>query len=170
LQSASELQLVLQLVALALHWYAPQELGTPGAQVPAPLQVGTGLNAPFAQAATPQVVPEAHLRQAPAPSQLPSCPQDVVGSAAQPFRTSVPDTAGAHSPTVPTPLQVMHVPVQALWQQTPSTQKPLWQSPVAAHSVPFAFCATQTPPEQKLPVVQSVFEVHDVAHAVAPQM
>ena len=37
-----------------------------------------------------------------------------------------------HCPRVPTPPQVMQVPVQALSQQTPSTQKPLWQSPARA--------------------------------------
>ena len=35
-------------------------------------------------------------------------------------------------------LQVLHVSVQALLQQTPSTQKPLWQSPAQPHAWPFA--------------------------------
>src|SRR5689334_4482660 len=49
LQSASEVQLVLQLAPLALHWYTPQELGAPATQVPVPLQAGTGSSVPLAQ-------------------------------------------------------------------------------------------------------------------------
>ena len=94
----------------------------------------------------------------------------MAAEAAQLLRTSVPETAGVHCPTVPTPLQVMQAPPQAFSQQTPSTQKPLWQSPVAAQTAPLVFCATQTPLEQKLPGVQALFELHELAQAVAPQM
>ena len=121
----------------------------PATQVPAPSQAGIGLTVAFAQAATPQVVPGPHLRQAPAPSQLPSRPQVVGAEAVQSLRASDPDTAGVQVPRVPTPSQVMQVPVQADAQQTPSTQKPLWQSPVEEQVVPFASCAMQTPAEQK---------------------
>ena len=117
--------------------------------MPAPSQAGTGLTVAFAQAATPQLVPGPHLRQAPAPSQLPSRPQLVGAEAVQSLRVSVPDTAGVQVLTFPTPLQVMQASVQALAQQTPSTQKPLWQSPVEPQAVPFASCARQTPAEQK---------------------
>ena len=82
----------------------------PAAQVPVPLQAGTGSSVPPVQAATPQVVPAAHLRQAPAPSQKPSLPQEVAVSAVQSLRTSVPETAGVHWPRVPTPPQVMQAP------------------------------------------------------------
>jgi hypothetical protein len=95
------------------------------------------------------VVPAPHLRQAPAPSQLPSSPQVVGAEAVQSLRPSLPDTAGVQVPAVPTPLQVIQVCVQAVAQQTPSMQKPLWQSPVEAQAVPFVSCAVQTPAEQK---------------------
>ena len=170
LQSASTVQPVLQLAPVVLHWYTPQELGVPATQAPVPLQAGTGSKRRAVQAATPQVVPAAHLRQAPAPSQKPSLPQEVAVSAVQSLRTSVPETAGVHCPRVPTPPQVMQAPLQAFSQQTPSTQKPLWQSPVEPQAVPFVSCATQCPPEQKLPVVQSLFEVHEVAQDVEPHM
>jgi hypothetical protein len=114
-----------------------------------PLQVGTGSSVPPVQAATPQVVPLAHLRQAPAPSQKPSLPQDVAVSAVQSLCTSVPETAGVHWPRVPTPPQVMQAPPQALSQQTPSTQKPLWQLPAAPQAVPFVSFTVQAPAEQK---------------------
>ena len=52
----------------------------------------------------------------------------------------------AHVPLAP-PVraaeQAVHVPVQALLQQTPSTQKPEVHSRVAAQAAPFAFFATQ---------------------------
>ena len=121
----------------------------PVTQVPAPSQVGIGLTVAFAQAATPQVVPGPHLRHAPAPSQLPSRPQVVGAEAVQSLRASDPDTAGVQVPRVPTPAQVMQAPVQAVAQQTPSTQKPLWQPPASVQAVPFVSCAVQTPAEQK---------------------
>jgi len=136
----------------------------PATQVPVPLQVGIGSSVALAQLATPQAVPGPHLRQAPAPSQVPSFPQLVVAEAVQSLCTSVPDTAGAHCPTVPTPSQVMQVPVQAVSQQTPSTQKPLWQSPVPPQAVPFVSCGRHDPAEQKSPAAQSAFAPHEVRH------
>jgi hypothetical protein len=108
------------------------------------------------------------LRQAPAPSQKPSLPQVEAAVAVQSLRGLVPGAAGVHCPTVPTAAQVWQVPPQALLQQTPSTQKPLPQSPAATHAVPFVSWGTHTPAEQKLPVVQSLFDPHDVAQDVAP--
>jgi hypothetical protein len=69
---------------------------------------------------------------------------------------------------VPTPLQVMQAPPQAFSQQTPSTQKPLWQSPLPPQVVPSVSFGTQWPPEQKLPVVQSVLALQDVRQLLAP--
>jgi hypothetical protein len=149
LQSVSEVQLVLQVGVEVLHWYTPQETGVPAVQVPVPLQVGIGSTVALEQLATPHWVPAPHWRQAPAPSQNPSFPQLVAAEAAQSLRTSVPETAGWHCPTVPTPLQVMQAPVQAFSQQTPSTQKPLWQSPLPPQVVPCASVAMHWPLEQK---------------------
>jgi hypothetical protein len=44
--------------------------------------------------------------------------------------------------------QVWQLPLQAVSQQTPSTQKPLAQSPVTAQAVPFVSCGTQAPAAQ----------------------
>jgi hypothetical protein len=55
-------------------------------------------------------------------------------------------------------------------QQTPSTQKPLAQSPAPLQAVPFVSCGMQWPAAQWLPAVQSSFEPHVDAHAVAPHM
>jgi hypothetical protein len=69
---------------------------------------------------------------------------------------------------VPTPLQVMQAPPQAFSQQTPSTQKPLWQSPFPPQAVPCASCGTQAPFEQKLPPVQSELPVQDLRQVPVP--
>jgi hypothetical protein len=168
LQVVSLVQLVPQVGPLALHWYALQEVVAPALQTPAPLQVEAALNVELVQPAAWQTVPATYFLQAPAPSHVPSCPHEETGSAEQSLRTSVPGTAGVHWPRVPTPPQVMHAAVQALSQQTPSTQKPLWQAPAAPQAVPFVSCAAQTPAEQKVPAAQSVSEVQVVAHDVAP--
>jgi hypothetical protein len=73
LQSASPAQVVLQVVA-------PQAKGSHGVdaaarQVPLPSQVRAAVCVPVLQVAATQIVPLAILRQAPAPSQLPSLPQ-----------------------------------------------------------------------------------------------
>jgi hypothetical protein len=49
----------------------------------------------------------------------------------------VPAGAGVHVPTEPALLQLTQgPPVQALLQQTPPTQKPLWQPALLAHAAP----------------------------------
>jgi len=75
LQSVSAVQLFLQLAPVVLHWYVPHELGVPARQLPEPLQVGTGSSVAPEQLADPHGVPTPQLRQAPAPSQVPSFPQ-----------------------------------------------------------------------------------------------
>jgi hypothetical protein len=82
----------------------------------------------------------------------------------------VPAAAAEQVPTLPTAVHVWQVPVQAVLQQTPSTQLPLVQSAFAAQAVPFASWATQTPAEQKYPATQSVLAVHEVTQAETPHM
>ena len=73
LQSASLAQVVLHAVAPQAK--APHGVDAAARQVPIPSQVRAGVAAPILQVAGAQVVPLAILRQAPAPSQLPSLPQ-----------------------------------------------------------------------------------------------
>jgi hypothetical protein len=101
------------------------------------------------QLAATHTVVESYLWQAPAPSQVPSLPQVEGAEAEQSLCGSLPRSAGTHWPSVVVPPQVMHVPVQALSQQTPSTQKPLWQSSAPVHVVPFVSCGMHAPFEQK---------------------
>jgi hypothetical protein len=170
LQLASVVQLVRQAVPPALHWYALHDVCVPPPQVPAPSQVEAVLAVPLAQPAAWQTVPAAYLRQAPAPSHRPSLPQLETGSASQSLCGSVPAAADVHCPSLPTPAQVWQVPLHAVWQQTPSTQKPLMQAALLVQAVPFGSAATQVPAEQKWPVAQSLFCEQDVWQAVAPHM
>ena len=91
------------------------------------------------------------------------------GRRVQSLRTSVPETAGVHCPRVPTPPQVMQAPQQAFSQQTPSTQKPLWQSPVdAAGRTVRLLRRADCPPSRSSPPCSRCSAVHVVAQDVAP--
>jgi hypothetical protein len=166
LQPVSFAQLVAQ--AAPAHWYAPHDVVAPGLHVPAPSQVEAACSCAVEQLAAPQTVPAIHLRQAPAPSQLPSVPQLEAAEAVHSLRGLVPGSANLHVPTLFVALQVEQVPLQAVSQQTPSTQWPLPQSLASSHTVPFVSTGTQAVATQWLPAAQSVFARHDVAHEAAP--
>jgi len=166
LQAASLAQLVPQ--ALPAHWYAPHDVVAPALHVPVPLQVDAACSCAVEQLAARQTVPATHLRQAPAPSQVPSLPHDEAADAEQSLRGLVPGSANLHVPTLPVALHVWQVLLQAVSQQTPSTQLPLEQSPPTLHIVPFVSTGTQALATQWLPVEQSLLETHDVTHDEAP--
>jgi len=52
---------------------------------------------------------------------------------------------GTQVPTEPMATHASHCPRQSSLQQTPSTQKPLWQSPAAVHGPPFGFLVSHFP-------------------------
>ena len=117
------------------------------------------------QVAPPHVVPLTHLRQPPTPSQLPSRPQVLAAVAAHcPVGAAVPAGIGVQVPVVPVRLHAMHVPVQALLQQTPWAQFPELHSGPVVHVAPmglrpqllFRHCAGDT---------QSLFIEHVVLQA-----
>jgi hypothetical protein len=72
------------------------------------------------------------------PSQVPSRPQVASPDAAHwpALCGALPAGTNVQVPGDPGTLHPMHVPVQAVLQQTPSTQKPLWQSPSQPHVSP----------------------------------
>jgi hypothetical protein len=70
------------------------------------------------------------------PLHPPARPQVAGGSAGQSLWGSSPTGACTQVPTRPGTLQAEHIAVQALLQQTPSTQKPLWQSAAFVQAVP----------------------------------
>ena len=71
MQSASAAHIVLH--AIPPHTYTPQDEVVTGRHVPAPLQTRAGLDIPALHDSVAQVVPTPQLRQAPAPSHMPSC-------------------------------------------------------------------------------------------------
>ena len=89
-----------------------------------------------------QTVPATHLRQAPAPSQVPSVPQLEAALAVHSLRGLVPGSENLHVPTLFVALQVWQVPLQAVSQQTPSAQWPLPQSVSSSHTVPIVSTGT----------------------------
>jgi hypothetical protein len=106
-----------------------------------------------------QMVPGGYLRHWPWPSQVPSSPQVDTAEAAQvPDGSVAPLATKEQTPGAPWSLQVLHVPVQALLQQTPSTQKPLWQSPAHPQVWPFALPAPPSAAAQAPSGPASFFE------------
>ena len=101
---------------------------------------------------------------------LPSqAPPHVVPSEAQAVRDPCgAPTTGVHAPAFPGTSQAWHSPSQAALQQTPSTQKldPHWFAPPQA--APSVSLGAQTPPEQKLPALQSESTEQSPRQAVAP--
>jgi hypothetical protein len=77
--------------------------------------------------------------------------------------------AGEQVPTLPATSQASHWPLQAVSQQTPSTQLALehWLPP--PQLVPLPSCATHTPPEHQLPAWQSPSLLQLPRHARGPQ-
>jgi len=88
-------QLALQMLASAQISEPGQTTPVPGLHVPAPSQI-LGVNVAEAQV-EPQFVPVATNRQAPAPSQVPSCPHGVL-STAQVLCAFTPAAAGRQYP------------------------------------------------------------------------
>jgi hypothetical protein len=130
---AAQLAAVVQLVpqAVALQRYGAQVWDGGVTQAPLPLQVTAPCATPLAhEAAAPQLVPAAGTRHCPAPLQVPSLPQG--GLAVQ--RLSLPPALIEAQVPLGWPVRAfvhaVQAPLQAVLQQTPSTQKPL------AHSCP----------------------------------
>ena len=71
-------------------------------------------------------VPGTHC---PRPSHTPPDPQ-------LPFGLGMPFGTSAHVPSRPGTAQDMHVPLQAVWQQTPCAQKPLLHSSFETQGAP----------------------------------
>jgi hypothetical protein len=120
----------------------------PAMQVPTPSQVDASRRVEPVQLPAAQTVPWAYLRQAPAPSHIPSLPQLVAPSSAHSLAGSVPAGTGEQVPTLPAMLQASQAPMQALSQQTPSAQIPLEHSPGAVQSAPIDFFGMHVVPTQ----------------------
>jgi hypothetical protein len=139
-QSLSEAQVAAQAPVIASQVNGAQMTVGPAVQVPSPSQTRPPMTAAPSQVPGAQVVPATKLRQAPAPSHVPSRPQVDGSEAGQTLalRGAPPAGTNAQVPGAPAVLHDLHVSVQAVLQQTPSTQNPLAQSPAHPQAAPLA--------------------------------
>jgi hypothetical protein len=162
-QSVSAPQVIRQ-APVAPHLYAPQFVAVEVPHVPAPSQVRAGVNVVPLQVDAAQVVPIAYWRQAPPPSQVPSVPQVPAPWSVHWLNGSSPAATDAQVPTVPVKPHDRQIPMQAVAQQTPCSQKPELHSPAAPHVAPIGFLP-QLPEMQVFGLVQSALVVQVVRHA-----
>lgn len=119
-QSASAAQVPVLHAVVEAQTKPPEHAIAAGVEhVPPPLQVPAAVIRPPPQAGDPQLTLEGAYRHPPFPSHFPSCPQ-VVESAVQAPLEEPPAAIGLQRPVA----QVMHVPAQAVAQQTPAIQFP----------------------------------------------
>ena len=104
------------------------------------------------------------MRQAPAPLQGPSLPQVAAPASVHWFSGSAPLGTLVQAPGVPARAQDWQVPVQAVAQQIPCSQKPELHSPAAAQVAPIGL-RPQLPLLQTLGDAQSAAVVQVVLHA-----
>jgi hypothetical protein len=137
----------LSLEHVAKHWpvFASHPKGAhtvagPGRQRPSPSQTSTPVTDAPSHEPAAHTVPARCLRQAPAPLQVPSRPHDVAAAVGHMVgvRGTPPMGTKLQTPGEPGALHVLHVSPHEELQQTPSTQKPLWQSAAQPHACPFA--------------------------------
>jgi hypothetical protein len=146
-QSESDAQVAKQAFVAGLHWKGAQTVAGPALHRPLPSQTLPPATDAPSQAPAWHTAPTAYLRQAPAPSQVPSSPQVETSLFGHSLadRGEAPEATSVHVPGEPGALQVLHVSPQATLQQTPSAQKPLAQSAAHAHDWPFGLRAAPAP-------------------------
>jgi hypothetical protein len=111
-----------------------------------------------------QTICGAKCAQPPMPSQAPVVPHVAGACAAQvPWGSDAPVSTGQQVPTWACWLQVMHGPLQATLQQTPSAQNPDLHSLLLAQTAPPGF-KPQLPFTHTMPLAQSPLMVQLVAH------
>jgi hypothetical protein len=126
-QSALDLHVTTQALVEVSQLKGAQIVAGPALQRPCPSQTLTSTTAPSEHLPALQIVPATWLRHAPFPSQVPSRPQVASSDAAHWLAVdgALPAGTNVQLPGDPGTLHAMHVPVQAVLQQTPPTQKPL---------------------------------------------
>jgi hypothetical protein len=117
-----------------VHMLGAQLRMLPAVQTPAALQVLAAYSVDPVQRPGAHWVPAAYFRQAPLPLQAPSVPQVLTACCSHSLMGSWPSAMGLQAPAVLAMSQAWQMPVQALLQQIPSTQKPElhWAAPVQA--------------------------------------
>jgi hypothetical protein len=145
-QSAVVPQVILQAFVVASHTYGSHSVLVTDLHTPAPSHVRCGVCVDPTQVGAAHWVVLGQKRQAPLPLQVPSVPQVVdtvvahcvAGVGAAPIGTLL------HAPTLPVSAHDLHVPVQALLQQTPWAQNVLMHSTPAVHEAPLGFLPHDT--------------------------
>ena len=170
-QSVLAMQVVLHALAVLSQTYLPHGSTVAAAHVPAPSQLRReSAVVAFMHAGPAHCVPLMYLRHPPAPSQVPSLPQVDAAAIGHCDATSgaPPAAIGEQVPTLPVSEHEVHVPVQAVLQQTLLTQNPDAQSVPApdGHDPPIGILP-QLMLTQVLPAVQSAAVVVQlVLHAL----
>jgi hypothetical protein len=138
-------------------------------QLPLPLQARAEVSVEPVQVAVPQETPLAYTRQPPAPSQKPSLPQVEAPASVHWLRGSAPAGTLLQAPSEPATAHDLQVPVQAVAQQIPSSQKPERHSEAAPQAVLVGFLP-QAPLTQTLGATQSASPVQPILQALVPQV
>jgi hypothetical protein len=146
-QSESESQVPTQVLVWPSQLNGAQMTDGPEVQLPAPSQTRMPLTAAPLQVPGWQTVPSSYVRQPPLPSQVPSSPQDEAGLWGQTLATlgGTPAATNEQTPGAEGVLQDLQLSLQALLQQTPSTQKSLVQSLLQPHAAPLVLRAPPSP-------------------------
>ena len=136
-----------QALVLLSQLNGAQMIDGPDVQLPAPSQTRMPPIAAPLQVPGWQTVPSSYVRQPPLPSQVPSSPQVETGLCGQTLAAlgATPAATNEQMPGAEGVLQDLQVSVQALLQQTPSTQKPLVQSASQPQAVPLVLRAPPSP-------------------------
>jgi hypothetical protein len=123
------------------HTNGAHDVAAAAEQVPLPLHRRAGVAEALLQVAGAQTALVPCRRQSPAPSQVPSVPQEASLLVAHWLRGSAPARTGLQLPLarpVSLAAQDMHLPVQGESQQIPAEQLPDLQSVPVAHWPPSA--------------------------------
>ena len=133
--------------ALFLHWYGVHEICIVAVHVPLPLHVELGLSVvELMHVAEAQGVPEAHCAHCPAPLHAPVVQHEDAAVDAHSLSGSALFAIGPQTPSIPLPFlpaeHAWHAPVQALLQQTLSTQLAFRHSLLKLHVPPSDFFGT----------------------------
>lgn len=137
-EPASQSLFPLHCVAHAapLQAYGAHAMFEAPRHVPVPSHVRAVVAVPAVHEALVHSVPLDHSRQPPLPSQVPSRPHVLAESCVQLSFGSVPAGTGEQYPALPARLHVVQMLVQAVSQQTPSTQKPRSHWLACVHATP----------------------------------
>ena len=146
-QSESEAQVPTQALVLLSQLNGAQMIEGPEVQFPVPSQTRMPPTAAPLQVPAWQTVPSSYVRQPPLPSQVPSSPQDEEGLVGQTLAAlgGTPAATNEQTPGADGVLQDLQFSVQALLQQTPSTQKSLVQSALQPQAAPLVLRAPPSP-------------------------